>query len=153
MSTLVEVRAAWNNVLSDSTVTDYTERVYNYDIINTEGVSEGHEAQFMDDGYINFVQFVTTVDREFVSTNEVQEIFTVSITYYRGIDIDGDNSKSASEFFDDLFNVVRSELGTSWDSTIDFYTMESVSRLTQVIDNKNTWVATQNYVGIKNKSL
>ena len=153
MSTLVEVRAAWNNVLSDSTVTDYTERVYNYDIINTEGVSEGHESQFMDDGYINFVQFVTTVDREFVSTNEVQEIFTVSITYYRGIDIDGDNSKSASEFFDDLFNVVRSELGTSWDSTIDFYTMESVSRLTQVIDNKNTWVATQNYVGIKNKSL
>ena len=154
MSSLASVRTAWAAVLANSTITGYTNRLYDYDIVSTEAVSQvGHDANFMQAGYVNFAQFVFSKTHNFEMTCQVRETFNVDISYYYQVDIDGDTFKSCTDFFDDLFTVVRSELGTSWDSTIEFYTMEDVAVNPGLLTDKQVWIATQRYIGKNVRSL
>lgn len=153
MSSLASVRTAWDAVLANATLTAYSGALYNYDIVSTIGVGEINESLLMYSGQLNFAQFVFDKTHNFDMIKEVKETFDVAITYYLEMDIDGDNFHAVTDFFDDLFEVVRTELGTSWTDTIDFYTMDDVSVASDELTGKQCWVATQNYVGTNHRNL
>lgn len=153
MTALSAVRTAWSNVLENATVQGYTANQYTYNIAGTTNESISNTGLFYAASQLNFVQYEFIKNQNFAQTKEKNEIFNVIISYYREIDIDGDNFRSITDFFDSLFDVVRSEIGYSWNSTIDFYEVGDVSMTTDQLDNRACWVGTCTYTGTKNIAL
>lgn len=153
MSSLSDVRTAWQEVLDNATVQGYTTNQYNYDIVNTTNESINNTSLFYIDGQLNFIQYVFTKDTNFGMIQEKTETFNVIINYYREIDIDGDNYHAVTDFFDELFEVVRSEIGYFWNDKTDFYTVGSVSVGADELDGRACWNGSLEYTGTKNIAL
>ena len=153
MSTLASVRSAWSDVLSNATVSGYTSNIYNYDIVVTTNESVENTSLFYIGSELNFIQFAFTKDTNYKQTKEKEETFDVIISYYREIDIDGDNYHSITDFFDELFDVVRDEIGYFWSDTVDFYTIGEVSVGSDNLDGRACWSGSLTYTGIKNIAL
>ena len=153
MTALSAVRDAWDEVLLSSAVQDYTTNLYNYDIQPTSNKSVANSALMMLKNELNFAQFVFSKDNEFLMCKELLETFDVIISYYKEIDLNGNNYHAVTDFFDTVFSVVRSEIGTTWSSTVDYYNLNKLSLGSTELDGRACWSGTVTYTGKKTNDL
>lgn len=155
MSTINEVRSAWEDAIFDhSTIRGYTTSVYPYDIPNLE--SARNSGQFYFGGQINFITFVVSRIRRDGLTGQVRYEFPVRIRYYMDNEPSGANFKATTDRLEALDSLVRSELGNTWSSTVDYYepNERGISAPELVfLENRPAWVSEVTYTGIQTISI
>jgi len=155
MSTIAEVRGAWTSeIFENPTVRGFTNSIYAFDIPNLE--SAAGAGLFYFEAEINFITFVVSRTRIDGLTGQLRYEFPVRIRYYRENEPSGENFKSTTDRLEAIDSLVRSELGNSWASTVDYYQpgAEGIRSPELVfLENRPTWVSEVTYTGIKTISV
>ena len=156
MSTVAQVTAAWNTyVFAHSTVQAITTKIYNFDAVSMADNSRVYDAQLHYGQTYNFFQWRAT---KFINSQNIGGsklyIYPVTVQYFIEADIDGSNFAAAELAFETLYTRVNSGLGTTWDSTVDFYTPQpNRPALSEYIINDTVcWMWSYEYVGTKTGS-
>jgi hypothetical protein len=146
------IESAWNSAIwQHATVQAITSKII------TRPYSTLSEKEFQSlylDKRINFIEALTTRSQRYNETANVlgrvtQYEFRILINYYK--DYESDTSGAAygaiRNFFETLFDLVVSELGNTWDSTVDFWKpQEDQLEITDLeIDKKRTWKGSFSY--------
>jgi len=154
MSTIADIRRVWDSEIFDHvTMRGYTTSVYPYDIPNLE--SAKNSTQFYFAAEINFMTFVVSRIRRDGLTGQIRYEFPVRVRYYRENEPSGDNFKSITDRLEAMDSLVRSELGNTWGSTVDYYepNERGISAPDLVfLENRPTWVSEVTYTGIQTVS-
>lgn len=149
MSTISQVRAAWDSLIWDSTtVQGYTSKIYGYPI---DIESEADAEKLYYNQRINFFTYVVTREStpRLSATRELR--FQVTLLYHLQQEDERDNTLSTLEDrLDAIDTMVYSTLGTSWNNTVDHY-LESTSIPAEavVIDGRRCWRGGFAYSAIK----
>lgn len=155
MTTINQIREAWDDAIFDhATVRGYTTAINHFDVPNLE--SAASSGLFYYDAEINFFSFVVTRTRRDGLTGRVIYEFSCRLRYYRENEPSGDNFKSISDRLETVDSLVRSELGNSWSSTVDYYEPGAGGiRAPELIflENKPVWVGEVSYTGFKSVSI
>jgi hypothetical protein len=151
MSTIAQIRTAWEeNVFESSTIKAITSALYPFDIPNLE--SAANSGLFYFEAEINFITYVVSRVRTDGITGKIRYDFPVRIRAYRENEPSGANFKSVTDTLEALDTIVRSSLGNTWDSTVDFYnpSAEGIRSPELVfLENRPTWVSEVTYTGVK----
>ena len=157
MTSSASIRAAWKTgIFNNAAILAITPKAYAFDIIaNIASISEDsllyHEQQ------INFFTYIASRKSETGSirgSNTAASRFshTIEITYNLKKDIgEADFNYNALidrlEIVDDL---VLSELGKTWSSTVDYYELTEFSPPTlKTLEDREFWSAGYTYTGFK----
>lgn len=149
MSTAAQVRAAWETaILEHATIQAITPRYFLFEVTQN---SEAETDRLFFGKELNYIQCIVTRSNEFQALGELQYTYTVDITYTRRFDVDGDNYLAVVDFFDTLFSLVRTELGDSWDSTVDYWRpQEGPAEITQIeFENEPAWRGAYRFTAFK----
>lgn len=157
MSTSSVVRAAWKTAIFDSaTIQAITDKCHDYDILaNIASMPEDSRMYY--GGKINFFTYLTTRKAENGSlrgTNTIASRFSfrVKTSYYIEKDISesDQNYNSAIDNLELLDNLVRSALGKTWSSTVDYWEIEELKEPSLLqLDDREVWQIGYNYLGFK----
>lgn len=131
------VLSAWATVMAHATIQAYTTKIYaNRSIPQSEKeVSDLRYGQ-----KVNAVFYEVTQGQEYAATRTLKRIYTVRVTYIIEKDTAGANWKTCRSFFDDLFTTVHNQIGTSWSSSVDFFTPPAdVTVSEDTLSNKAIW--------------
>lgn len=160
MSTSSEVEAAWDaGVWANTTITAYTEQIHNYALTEK---SETELKRMYFESKLNFIQAIVGRGANYGSGaaalgRVIQYDFIVEVSYYltNDIDVSGDNWISVRDFFEDLLTVVRSGLGNTWSSTVDYWKPQAEpAEITEVtIADETAWRGTYKFYGTQQISL
>jgi hypothetical protein len=159
MSTPAQIRAAWAaKVWAHSSIKALTTKIYNFDLESVAELSTAHKSLMYYNQRINFFQYRVTKARQFgLSGGKVMYKYPVVIRYYREatIDLDGSVFNAVEDAFETLFTAVQSQLGTSWNNTVDYYEIqvEPASVDATLLDDKLVWVGQYSFQGIKEATL
>lgn len=124
MTTSSDIETAWNTaVWAHADITDYTTQIYQYPISKD---SETEAARYYYNQEINFIEALTVRDEFSQETTRIlgranTYRFTVTVNYFREIIPEGTAYQAVRDFFETLADTVRTELGRTWTSTVDFY--------------------------------
>lgn len=149
MSTISEVRTAWESLVWDNATTQtYTSKIYGYPI-DVESELDAEKLYY--DQKINF--FTYTVTRSSAprlsATRELR--FQVVILYFLQQEDEKDNKLATLENrLDAIDTLVYSTLGTDWNGTFDHYLeSESIPADSVVVDGRRCWRGGFSYNAIK----
>lgn len=150
MSTSGEVRAAWDSkIWTNATITALTTKIYDYDI--TTG-STKETAKFYHNQEINFITYLVNRTQRLRLMGQVEQTFNVEIRSYKKADTDGVNYNDLITQFETIDSLIISQLTSTWDDTVDYYTIQSsvpeISLIT--LDGIQVWLGKYTYTGIKN---
>lgn len=148
---LSDIRTAWQeNIFEHATVQAWTEQILDYEITQEY---QREVVQYMQDAVVNF--FTYTVSRSRLEQMSNRALFShiVTVKYYLEVDPSSVVSTHNTildrlETFDSL---VISQLGRTWDSTVDYYTtQDSPIEISQIkIEDRPTLFGQLVYTGIK----
>ena len=149
MSTSTLIRAAWKTFVFDQDdIQAITPNIYDYDITQN---SQHELKKLRHDQEINFITYTVsrTTIGELIGARTYK--YRVEVNCFREVDRTGSNYKAASDLFETITDNVVTTLGTSWSSTVDFYTLPTEPpRTAQVtIGTKQVWRSTQIYTAQK----
>jgi hypothetical protein len=161
MSTLAEVRTQWALVFAHADMQAITTRAHGWDlqaIADTAAFSEAHKALMMHNQQINFFQYQVSKSREKITSSDgVLYTYPVVVRYIReaSLDIDGAAYAAVGDCFDTLFATVRSLIGRTWGSTVEFWQTQTdppqIGLVT--IDERICWQADYLFQGQKQATL
>ena len=159
MSTAALVRAAWaTNIFEHATVLAYTTKIYDYDITAR---SQKETARFRYNTGINFFTYLTTRGHEVkemggASSSAIAHFnYQVEVRYYLEADTEGTNFNAVVDRLGTIDGLVVTQLGKTWDSTVDFYRPQQEPPTIQLIelDNKPVWLGVYRYFAQKRAVL
>ena len=153
MSTAAEVESAWETAIwKSNTIKAITPNYFLYAV--TED-SEKEISRMYLDSHINSIQALTGRGFTFGNTKTGQYTFVVEVTYLLWKDPDGDNWTQVRDFYDTLLALIRSALGNTWSSTVDFWTPQSAPASIDefTIDGETVWRGKCVYTGTQSISL
>jgi len=139
MASTAVVQAAWlAKIASHADLIAYTENIYFYDILEQ---SQKQKEKYYYKQEINFITILVSRAVRLEIANCETHIFEVIVNHYREHDRDGENQASIKACMETIERLVRTELGKTWDGTVDGYSLdETPSRLDPVIiDDKECW--------------
>jgi hypothetical protein len=147
MSTSAEIEAAWNTkVFQHASIAAITTKVLFREY--TED-SETEIGQLYFGQEINFFECLVSQVEEFGMLREIQSRAVVEVRYYRQKDTDGTNWTATRDAMELVIAKVRSELTTSWNNTIDFYTPPTEIAIDEgSIDGFDLWRATAKFQAV-----
>jgi len=155
MSTSATVRAAWNTkVWLHATIQALTTKIYNYDLHAMIEDSTPHLAKALEDTLVNFIQYRVTKSWEFGQTGSYIFKFLVEIEYYKQANLDGTIDNSIEDAFETIAGLVASELGTSWNATVDHYEpQEGPGEIAETaIDGRTVYKGSYSFTGTQTVS-
>lgn len=156
MTTVSDIETAWNTAIwGHATITALTPRIFNREIpdLSEEDVRDVSYQQ-----EINFFEWLVkkSVRYPLVSRGVGEDqAFLVEIRYTREkdphTDRTGTNYNSVRDAYETLLSLVKSELGNSWDSTVDFYTtqQEAIVINERVVGGVEVWSSVFRFQGFK----
>ena len=152
MSTSAEVSTAWAAVFADTTMQAITTQSINYAATDT---SETEIANLSYDEEINFFQYITTRTEAAQMTHSEEHTFRVVVTYTLEWEPTGANFNAVRTAFETLFAAVKSVLGNTWTSTVEYWRLvEGITEPQQVtIAGTSCWQARAVYVGTKRETI
>ena len=160
MSTAAQVRAAWlDNIWTHATVQAYTTKIYDYDITSR---SQKEAAKFRHNTSINFLTYITTRGHEMKELGSIGATsalvhfnFQVEIRYYLEADSDGEGFNAVIDRLGTIDGLVVSQLGKTWDSTVDFYRPQQEPPTINLIelDGRPVWLGVYRYFALKRATL
>lgn len=160
MSTSSDVQAAWDtSIWANSTITAYTEQIHGYALTEK---SETELKRMYFDSELNFIQSVVGRGVNYGSGatmlgGVIQYDFIVEVSYFLTNDIDssGDNWITVRDFFEDLLDVVRSDLGNTWSNTVDYWKPQAEpAEIIEVrIGDESAWRGTYKFFATQQISL
>lgn len=150
MTTLAQVREAWRtDVFEQSTILSLTPQTYNYEL-NLESTLEVTKLRY--EGRINAFQYITNRALRLRLSNQTEQRFEVSIEYFLEADTTGEAYNDVLEAFETIDTAVRANLGSNWNSLVEYYQAQTdVIQINQrTIENIAVWVGSYRYLGFKN---
>lgn len=150
MTTSALVRAAWNTkIWTNATITALTAKIYDYDITTN---STKETAKFYHNQEINFITYLVNRTQRIRLMNQIEQRFSVEIRAYKKADTDGVNYNALITQFETIDALVISQLTTTWNSTMDYYTIQdSPPEISQItLEGIPVWLGKYTYTGIKN---
>lgn len=147
--TISAVRSAWNtNVFQHATVQAMTGAILD------DGFTAGSKTELSrlkDDQLIHFIQFIVTKAEIPGLIGARQYRYNVELSYYIQADTDGDNYTAAIDNLETIDGLINSELGVTWDGTVDLMEEADVSLAIEQIEIEGlpVWRFTQPYTAIK----
>ena len=156
MTTSANVRSAWNSaVLQHDTIQAITSKTYLYDI--TAALKSTTESVLLyEDAKINFFKLLCSSTRDTSSLRGSQglsrQVFTIEARYYIEKDIldAAQNYNNAIDRIEALDALVISQLGKTWNGTVDFGEMVGILEPTLVdLDGREVWTCGYQYRGTK----
>lgn len=153
MSTSAQVAAAWNTaVLQHATFTAICPNAVLFDVMEdsekgTEGLYSAAE--------VNFMQCLVSRAQTLEVTQRAEYVFTVDLQYFRSKDEAGANWKAVRDIFETLDALVRSELGSTWSSTVDYWIPSADKPIINEIffNDEPIWLGSYRYQGLQSVSL
>jgi hypothetical protein len=154
MTTSLQVRTAWSTkLLNHSAVEAFTTRAYTYDVSldNEFDVSKLYHAPLSGAPTVNFVLCLVTRQQEPLVIQNTRYTFQVRLEYYlQQEDIGSSTYNTLIDRLETMDDLVRTQLGGTWDGTVDFYSGGTPSDITVVqIDKRSCWRGAYLYSGIK----
>ncbi len=150
MSTTSEVVAAWDTLIwQHSDITNITPNIFNFDLIT---LSTKEYARLRYEQIINAFFYTVNRAERLRLMGQREQRFDIRISYYLQADIAGDKYAEVNDRFETLDATVRSELGSKWANTVDYYRNQEgpVSIVTEQLENRPVYKATYSYTGFKN---
>ena len=153
MTASTTIESAWTSAIwQHTTILAITDKIIKRPYTT---LSEKEYQNLYLDKRINFIEALTTRSQRYNETANIlgratQYEFRILINYYK--DYESDTSGAAygaiRDFFETLFSLVVSELGNTWDSTVDFWKpQEQQVEITDLeIDKKRTWKGSFTYI-------
>lgn len=124
MSTSSEVRSNWNTyVFQNSDILAITDKAYPFEVTQE---SEAEVSQGFTSSEINFFEYVVTnSETEFNQFgggygNNRQQRFIVEVRYTKYTGTDGSAFNDVIDALETLLDVVREDLGATWQGLVDF---------------------------------
>ena len=140
MTTNALVRSAWaSKVMGHDQIVAYTPQIFDYDLTEE---STKEQSKLFHDTIVNCVSYVVSSYQQLRLRGTNSKHFEVKVTYYKQYDVDGDNYKSIADFFELLQTLVWSELGGTWDASVDYYQLQEgpPSIRVDTIGGRKSWV-------------
>lgn len=158
MSTSAQVRTAWSTyVLQHASAQAFTTQMHLFEINDQ---SEHALELIRYNTEINFVQCLIARAQRSGETSRpagtsVQYDYTVEVRYTREAEPSGANWTAVIDFFDTLQSLVLTQLGNSWQNTVDMYApQEGVPSIEEIVfDNTKAWQGRYTWAATKYTSL
>lgn len=142
MSTAAQIRTAWaNNVWNNASITAITTKIYDRempkDITGAQTTNSQKERLLYSYKY-NFIEYVITKHDDGGAIGQRKYSYDVNVLVNRQTDNDGTEHNACIDTLNTIFNVVNTNLGTTWQGTVDrwlplsgqpqinFYSIENV---------------------------
>ena len=148
-NTSADIEAAWaEKIWSHGTILDITPRFYPYDV---SAESEFDVEKLCDDGVVNFFLAKTQRLAEPILTQQTRYTFSVEVQYYlQQTDVAESTYQAVRDTLESLDDLVRSELGKTWDGTVDYTPGGRPTPIRQVvISGRQCWTGSIVFTGIK----
>ncbi len=147
MTCAIVQKAFADHVFTDGDILSFTTAIYPYE--QTLG-SEFEVTKLYYGQEINFISYQVSFLKAFGVTGEVVTDYSVTVSYTRAQDTTGASFTSIRDFFEELFSTIDSNLGATWDSSVDYWLPPDaaleISDIT--IDSQPCWTASATYRGI-----
>jgi hypothetical protein len=156
MSTTAQVRSAWKtNVFDHSTIQALTTKIYDYDVVETAGISTAHDAKLYEAQVYNFIQYRVTKTRRFDLTLKMLITFPVTVQYYKEVDLAGANYNGVEDAIETIFNRVRTGLSDTWAATVDYWRVTDAPPDIVIlrVNDRPVWRGQYQFIGVKEISL
>lgn len=150
MTTSSVIREAWQtNVFEAAAIQDITPKIYDYDITQ-ESMKE--IAKLLHETKVNCISYLVTRAQRLRAMGQIEQTFDVAITYMLEYDTDGESWKACADAFETIDSQVITALGGTWDSTVDYYRLQSAGPIInlQQVGGRSVWVGRYTYQGFKN---
>lgn len=149
MSSSSLVRTAWSNkIWTDLTVIGITDRIFLYDVIAD---STFDAAKLYYDQQINFFTCLVQRAHEARIMHSTLYQYLVTVTYYKQqTDVEDSTYNDVQDTIEIVDGLVITSLGTTWDSTVDYYTGSNAKSIDlTTIDGKKCWRGGYTYTAFK----
>lgn len=158
MTTSDSIESAWNTYIwQNSTIQAITTKIHTFPV--TE-LSEKEISAAYYGTRINFIEALTARTQRYQASAQllgksVQYDFIVLINYYKETDTTGANYGEVRDAFETIFTKVVSELGTRWNSTVDYWRpQDTPAEITQTrLDDALVWRGTFRYLATKSTTI
>lgn len=149
MTTAAQIRSAWSTkIWTHATVTAITTKIYDFDL-KIESTKEAGRLRFNQE--INFFTYLVTSKERLRLMGQREQEFAVEVSYYKRADVDGSNFNDIMNVLETITGLVRTELTSSWNSTVDYYRHQgeqpTIEQIT--IDGVAVWLGRFVYLGYK----
>lgn len=158
MTTSEGIRDAWkDNIWDNATIVAITDKAFSFDAtIPAAQVASSEITRLMYGQEINFFQYhVTRSVPRYLIGGSAEYQFQVRVEYFREVNTNGTNRNECADALETLMSEVLSDLGDTWDSTVDFWrpqeTPYEISTVT--LDGKQVWKGTTTFTGFKTSTL
>lgn len=125
MTLLADVQTAWETkIWSHGTILSYSDKIFDYEITD---FSEHEVSKLYSSEKINFIEYVPErkVFGKLIGSTQVIQKVDVGVRYTLEKDTEGNSYKDMRDFFSTLMSLVESQLGQTWNNTVDFYEIDS----------------------------
>lgn len=120
-----------------------------------------HEMQALYHGQeINFFEILTGRSQRYLESGQtiggsITYDYLVEVNYYRAINPSGSNFTAIRDAFETLFSLVTTELGATWQDTVEIWQPDDVIPAIneELINNIKCWKGTTRYTATKNTNL
>lgn len=157
MSTTATIVTLWEDVFNNASMTAISQNAYPYEV---KDGSEFEISTMSEDQTIDYFEYLVTREvtaREVGGGSNAIFRFTVEVRYTKQVDDDtaGDSYAGVRDAFDTLLSVVESELGTTWDGNVDYYTHQDGPADIQAVRvaDTNCYRGTYKFFGTQAASL
>ncbi len=151
------IRAAWKAAIFDSaTIQAITSKAYQFDLLaNVASISE--DAMMFHNQKINFFTYTTSRRSETGSirgtnTSAARYQYSVRVDYHLFKDVSEPdfNFNTSIDRLEALDDLVLSELGKTWNSTVDYYELSEFRPPSlRTLEEREFWTVGYTYTGIK----
>jgi hypothetical protein len=126
----------------------YTPMIYDHDLTEE---STKEQSKLFHGTIVNCVSYKVSSSLELRLRGTNTRNFRVEVIYYKQYDVDGDNWKSVVDFFELLQDLLWSELGGTWNSTVDYYVNQDAPPVIdmQTIGGRRCWVGRSVFMATK----
>jgi hypothetical protein len=152
MTTAADVSTVWAAVFADSSMTAITANAFSYAI----APDSEFELSSLESGQsVNFFQYTTVRNQAVQMIHAEEHTFRVTVEYTLEKDPVGANYNAVRTAFETLYAAVKSVLGNTWTSTVDYWRLiEDISNPEEVtIASTQCWRARAVYLGTKRESV
>ncbi len=152
MTTSAQIRSAWNTAIwTHATVTALTTQIFAFDAVQ-QPVAQVEINNFYYQQKINFFTYLTmrtTKQQDIAGTAlATKTIHTVQVFYYLEKDLTNSayNYTNCIDRLETVDGLVRSQLGKTWTSTVNYWEMlDALSPVVVELDGKKVWRASYTY--------
>lgn len=154
MTTAIEdVQTAWDTyVFQNASIQLITENYFFYDIVQD---SERELNRLYFNQEMNFFQALITEGHAFNALNELERTFRVEVVYFREKDTEGVNYIATRNALSSILEIVRSQLGYTWQESVELYNPQSGTYQIAQVDfaDEKLWRGSLTFEGIKSETI